>query len=1836
MSVREPAIDKGRTPSWDFARGERILTFEFRVELWLKGHGLYHLLTVFPTGPETSVHDKVLAVVCFQLPAQDLEYVRVHTTLCDIWAALRAKYMPSKEAEVRSLWDRFSRATLRGARAKQVEEYCTLIMSLVNQLTALGAAPAPYQVSNKLFEPLGREYVSLRSEQGGKDFLTQIAAITNHAQALEACGPAHGGGIAGRGHGQGHGYRGGNGNRGQPAAVAAIANGETRTCHVCKKTGHLQKDCPDLHPEVRKYLQNQAANNASRQGRGAGRGRGRGRGSGNSVAVVRFPSDDFSMTDVAHLGESLNFLVDSGSDVHVIRNPELFLSMHSASVECIHPIGDEDIPVLGEGTICFRLGSYVTMDGEIKDLTIEIPNCLYVPHCPFNILSTHLLKNVGITLQTRVATEGGDLVFVPGFSDQAMGHTEGRITQSHDHRNRPVFVVTTDVGKPVLWGSRVSNPAVWSAANSVAKLENDEVSYSRVAALVGSPNVPGQEKLNTTFLSHVSFLTGVTNLRLMAKAKMYQGLRIDPAKVSDEIDKCHGCMIARNGTGSSSQHGETVTHSCATYPGACLHADVLGPITPMGVGKAKYALIVVDEFSRFRFTIPMDAKSRVPELLVEIIEHCNSTVVPGQVVIKKGQPPVPGRVRFLRGDRGGEFLGHVFQAYLRDKHIVWEDCAPGNHQGNGIAERECGATSDRLRALMCPTNITRRAWPEGMLCGTAAANLVPSSAVMNRLKRKHLADKLERLLTNLGRYRNATGRDINTVQSGGVHKTTADISAVKPSKETIERVKQQIDQAKENELLRKEWIDNDLADVIPYMLFYKETYDSERVKLMIAQMLPWGLPVYVYLDSDKLRRLDPRGELVLWMGPGQGPHMNRVFQRCPGGGRVLEVRQMAYSAAMLRDHLRTLDTVTRGNVPLVPMGPEEELTFGPDLEKCVMSGAPPFPDLDLIESRKEHMRMHGAATFDFDGFAIGRQLGELHDSDFIQLAPAQHMEDTPELRDLREELQIGRSIAPRVGEPDGPVELQGRTRMSTPEVVEGVHDVVRTKVLGQTAVRYPPQSGEMYANRDTLNYSNVHNFRDLSGAQIDMRPVTRSRAQQGRTRESRSPARAPRSNAPQTDEVSVMDGVEEQHPPPTAAAGAAAPPRGDATDVGGPSLDMPGFGQAMASRLGPGEELMFSSGGGFVPRGEVSPPSSPVAGESMQPAKEISLHDDDAADAHGQEAQSGPVRQKWNPLVRRRLIPHADVAAIDAVACDDEHSDVSEQTVAPKVAGSSSMAATADSALLDAEVAEHVEHGGGQSSRRRPSRRVAAVMKKKPADPDNPPWRAALAGPDREKWMVALEEEVNSLSEHGTYELVDLPVGAKAISGKWVMKIKRGPTGEIQRYKARYVARGFTQEEGVDFFETWAPVGSYATLRVVLSIAAVEDLEMKHVDIQCAFLNGVMNETVYVEQPQVLNDGTSRVWKLLKTLYGLKQAAREWHKALARLLGEMGFVRSHSDPALYVRKTGRCFIFLWVDDLFIFGRSMGLKELIDQILKVFTGRDLGDLSWALGASIKRDRKKRTITLSQEQKIVNLLEKFSMADCRPSPTPLVPRQQLRSAKDYPDLEVATQAEHAQFMSAVGGIQYLAVVTRPDTSYACNALAKHMGCSLKEHWSAVQHVLRYLQSTKGLCMVFKGSSEKSCLLEGYTDADFANDKSLKSISGLLLRVYGNTVFWRSKRQAITTGDTTEAELIAMSSAANELMWAKQLLLDLHLRPEKTVLWGDNKSANILANNPISSDRSKHIRVRHLRVREFVEADEIQVQWVGTKDQLADVFTKVLPGPALKDVREKLHLIQDQKTF
>ena len=327
-------------------------------------------------------------------------------------------------------------------------------------------------------------------------------------------------------------------------------------------------------------------------------------------------------------------------------------------------------------------------------------------------------------------------------------------------------------------------------------------------------------------------------------------------------------------------------------------------------------------------------------------------------------------------------------------------------------------------------------------------------------------------------------------------------------------------------------------------------------------------------------------------------------------------------------------------------------------------------------------------------------------------------------------------------------------------------------------------------------------------------------------------------------------------------------------------------------------------------------------------------------------------------------------------------------------------------------------------------------------------------------------------------------------------------------------------------------------------------------------------------------------------------------------------------------RVGKCFIFLWVDDLLIFSDKKLLQPVVDKILATFVGRDLKELSHVLGMKVKWNRKAKTLSISHKQMISEQLDRNNMSGCRCSPTPLVPKEKIVSLSEDPNQDKASVSDHKRFMKAVGSIQYIAAVTRPDIAYSAHTLARHTAGSATKHWMAFPHVMRYLQSTIDVALTFNGSGNES-VVDVYSDADFANGVGLKSVSGMVLRMYGNCVFWRSKRQNIISGYTTEAELIAMSTAANELMWIKQLCTDLSITAEEPTLWGDNKSANLLAVNAISSDRSKHIRVQHLRVREYVEHEEMDVHWVGTKKMLADGFTKTLPWPAISDLRDKLHV-------
>ena len=371
---------------------------------------------------------------------------------------------------------------------------------------------------------------------------------------------------------------------------------------------------------------------------------------------------------------------------------------------------------------------------------------------------------------------------------------------------------------------------------------------------------------------------------------------------------------------------------------------------------------------------------------------------------------------------------------------------------------------------------------------------------------------------------------------------------------------------------------------------------------------------------------------------------------------------------------------------------------------------------------------------------------------------------------------------------------------------------------------------------------------------------------------------------------------------------------------------------------------------------------------------------DDRRDGHGQllgpppevRVPAAPLRK--NPLIRKRLAPAMNAVERDCYgnACDGDvreslrlDENVHGDSAAFPTSHGNGVSAMADSVPPVAEESEVQMVAGEAPLARSESRRVAAARRNAARDRDDPTLNQAMACIHRERWLEAMLDELHSLSEHGVFDLCELPAGCRPLPAKWVLKFKRGAHGEIERFKARYVAKGFEQVYGFDFFETKAPDGRYATLRALLSICVVWDLGTKHIDIKCAFLNGVLHQDVYIVQPPIFDDGTRRVCKLKKALYGLKQAAREWHQALVKLLSEFGFDRCHNDPALFVSRVGKCFIFLWVDDLLIFSEKELLQPLVDKILATFDGRDLLELSHVLGMEVKRDRRAKTLSISHK-------------------------------------------------------------------------------------------------------------------------------------------------------------------------------------------------------------------------------------------------------------------------------
>ena len=497
----------------------------------------------------------------------------------------------------------------------------------------------------------------------------------------------------------------------------------------------------------------------------------------------------------------------------------------------------------------------------------------------------------------------------------------------------------------------------------------------------------------------------------------------------------------------------------------------------------------------------------------------------------------------------------------------------------------------------------------------------------------------------------------------------------------------------------------------------------------------------------------------------------------------------------------------------------------------------------------------------------------------------------------------------------------------------------------------------------------------------------------------------------------------------------------------------------------------------------------------------------------------------------------------------------------------------------------------------------------------------AVARPDGDQWEQAARVEYDSIIKNKTWALVDLPPERKAIGCKWVFKIKYNAAGDVDRYKARLVAKGFSQTQGVDFNETFAPVAKFNSIRILLALAAQRDLEAHQMDVKTAFLNGDLEEDIYMHQPEGFIEAgqENKVCKLQRSLYGLKQAGRSWYLKIDSCFSDLGLKRTHADNCVYhLRKDGILLIVaLYVDDLLIIANDMAaLNNLKMELSRRFEMKDLGEVQFCLGIQITRNRPERTIRISQAKYIEDVLRKFNMHDCKAIGTPLDANTRLSKSMSPKSHEEADEMKGVPYQSAVGSLMYAMLGTRPDIGYAVGAVSQFSSDPGRGHWTAVKRIFRYLKRTKDYALQFKGSAGA---LIGYSDADWAgNPDDRRSTTGYAFIIAGGSVSWGSKKQSTVALSTTEAEYMAITQATKEGVWIRRLLMEIGFwgsAEQATIIYSDNQGCIALGKNPVYHARTKHIDIRHHFIREKIESHEVEVNFCRTEEMVADILTKAL---------------------
>jgi len=512
-------------------------------------------------------------------------------------------------------------------------------------------------------------------------------------------------------------------------------------------------------------------------------------------------------------------------------------------------------------------------------------------------------------------------------------------------------------------------------------------------------------------------------------------------------------------------------------------------------------------------------------------------------------------------------------------------------------------------------------------------------------------------------------------------------------------------------------------------------------------------------------------------------------------------------------------------------------------------------------------------------------------------------------------------------------------------------------------------------------------------------------------------------------------------------------------------------------------------------------------------------------------------------------------------------------------------------------------------------------------------YQQAILGPNANEWKESMMDEIQSIESNETWELCKLPTGQKAIGLKWVYKIKYAVDGSLARYKSRLVVKGYRQRAGFDYEETYSPVASITGVRILLTIAAAHNLNLEQFDVKTAFLHGDIDvDNIYVTQPEgyIRKGQEDCVYRLLKSLYGLKQANRIWNKTMHKILIKCGLKQSIKEPCLYYRNEADeiTILALFVDDMMIAtnkpGKYLGLikghKIDIKQV----------EADHFLAIQVKRDQIQRKISINQISYVEKALEKFSMLGSKPCPTPMTPGV-LTSEMSPTQQDDIKQMANIPYREAVGTLMYLAVVSRPDIMKAVSTVSRFLNNPGSQHWIAVKRIFRYLKGTMHFQLELGGEEGKALELSVYCDASWADAADQRrSTSGYLIYLGTGCISWKTRVQPTVSLSTTEAEYKSLCEGVCELLYLMPICKELGINCSQPItLYEDNAGCKAIAENGIKNARSKHIDVKYYFLQEVIASKVCKVVYCPTEMMIADIMTKGLGRVAHQRLVKKLML-------